>query len=118
MTMQTVDPAQRRLSFGKLSVQIAVGIFILSWALFIVFFIMTRQLPKKSPWLDIGSSVVTVELFLAPFGHLVGLVLGVIALFRAGDRRGLAVVGIFLNVIVVAIGVALALTAASGLAPR
>jgi hypothetical protein len=67
---------------------------------------------------DAVSSVFVAELFAAPFVHLVGLVLGVIALFHAGDRRGLTVVGILLNVIVVAIGLTMAYLAASGLAPR
>jgi hypothetical protein len=121
MTVQAIDPAQRRRSFGKLSVQIAVWIFIVTWVLFVGFTIYSGYSghpPKKSQGLEIASSAIVIELALAPVGHLVGLVLGVMALFRAGDRRGLAVVGILLNIIVVAIGVVLAVMAASGLAPR
>ena len=73
---------------------------------------------KKSPAVDFASGVVMVEFIAAPFGHLAGLVLGVIALFRAGDRRVLAVIGILLNIIVVAFGLMMAYFAASGLAPR
>ena len=75
-------------------------------------------MPKKSPLADAASGVFVAELLAAPFAHLVGLVLGVIALFRAGDRRGLAVIGIVLNVIVVAIGLMMVYMAGSGLAPR
>jgi hypothetical protein len=59
-----------------------------------------------------------VELILAPFGHLVGFVLGIMAIFRSGDRRGLGILGTLLNCVVVVIGVFLVYMAASGLAPR
>jgi hypothetical protein len=48
----------------------------------------------------------------------VGFVLGIIALFRAGDRRGLGVLGIILNSGVVVFGIFLVVMALSGLAPR
>jgi hypothetical protein len=118
MKVQAIDPGKRRWSFGKLSVQIAVWIFVVTWVMFIAVTIFIHNMPKKSFLADAVSSVFVAELFAAPFAHLAGLVLGVIALFRAGDRRGLAVVGIILNVIVVAIGVTMVYMAASGLAPR
>ena len=117
MAVQAIDP-KGRWSFGKLSVQIAISIFVVTWVLFIAVEIFIHNMPKKSPWADAASGVFVVELVAAPFAHLVGLVLGVIALFRAGDRRGLAVVGILLNVVVVGIGLMMVYMAASGLAPR
>jgi hypothetical protein len=117
MTVQAIDP-KGRWSFGKLSVQIAIGIFVLTWVLFIAVTIFLHNMPKKSPLADAASGIFVAELVAAPFAHLVGLVLGVIALFRAGDRRGLALLGILLNVIVVGIGVLMVYMAASGLAPR
>lgn len=117
MAVQAIDP-KGRWSFGKLSVQIAVWIFVLTWVLFIAVTIFINNMPKKSVLADAASSVFVAELLAAPFAHFAGLVLGVIALFRAGDRRGLAVVGIILNVVVVGIGLLMVYMAASGLAPR
>jgi hypothetical protein len=118
VTVQAVDAQDRRWSFGKLSVQIAVWTFILSWALIIAAKIFVHESPKQSPLADVVSGVVVIELIAAPFAHLVGLVLGVMALFRAGDRRVLAIIGILLNVSVVVIGLMMAYTVAQGLVAR
>jgi hypothetical protein len=118
MTTNAIDPAARRLSFGKLSVQIAIWIFIVTTVLLIAFYIAYNQMPKKSPLQDWASGAMVVELILAPFGHLVGFVLGIMAIFRSGDRRGLGILGTLLNCVVVVIGVFLVYMAASGLAPR
>jgi hypothetical protein len=115
MTALAPEPAGARISFGRLSVRIAVWIFIVTTAILIAYY----QIPKKSQWQDIASTVVVIEaLILAPLGHLVGFVLGIMALFRAGDRRFLGFFGVLLNSVVVAIGVFLVYMAASGLAPR
>src|SRR5882757_7861587 len=100
MIMRAIDPVARRPSFGKLSVRIAIWIFIVTMALFVALL----QFPKKSPLQDTGSTIVLIEAgFLAPLGHLAGFVLGVVAMFRTGDRRGLGAVGALLNVVVVVV---------------
>jgi hypothetical protein len=113
MTMQAIDPAARRPSFGRLSVWFAISIFIVTT----VFFAALFAFPKKSPLQDIGSTIVLIEAgFLAPLGHLAGFVLGVVAMFRSGDRRGLGAVGALLNVVVVVVtGAILLFIAAAGL---
>jgi hypothetical protein len=113
MTMQAIDPAARRLSFGRLSVRLAISIFIVMTVLFAALF----AFPKQSPLQDIGSTIVLIEAgILAPLGHVAGFVLGVVAMFRAGDRRGLGAVGALLNVVVVVVtGVILLVILAAGL---
>jgi hypothetical protein len=109
----TLDPSRR--SFGKLSVQTAVGIFALAAVLLIVFF----EIPAKASWHDVAAGAVVIAVgILAPLGHLVGIVLGIVSFFRPGDRRGLGVIGVLLNGLVVVLGVLLVYMAASGLAPR
>ncbi len=112
--MTVLEPAARRVSFGKLSVLIAVCIFVVVPILFIV----AAKIPEKPPSLlhDVVAGAAVIAIFIAaPLGHLTGLVLGVMALFRAGDRKGLGVVGIILNIVVVAIGMFLVYMAAVGL---
>lgn len=117
--MTAAGLAVRRRSFGKLSVQIAVWIFIVTTVLLIAYYIAYNQMPKKSPLQDIASAVAVIgALILAPLGHLVGFVLGIMAIFRTGDRRFLGLIGVLLNSVVVVIGVFLVYMAASGLAPR
>lgn len=104
--------AAPRRSYGKLSVQIAVGIFVAATALLVVFY----QFLDKTRWHDIAAGAVVIAVgILAPLGHLVGVALGVMALFRIGDRRVLGVVGALLNGLVVAFGILLIYLAASGL---
>ena len=113
--MTAAEIAAPRRSFGKLSVQIAVGIFIAAATLLVAYF----QFLEKASWHDVAAGGVVIAVgILAPLGHLVGLVLGVMALFRSGDRPGLGAIGALLNAIVVAVGVFLIYMAASGLAPR
>ena len=113
MTAAT-DTASRR-PFGKLSVQIAVGIFVAATILLVAFY----QIPEKAAWHDAAAGAVVIAVgILAPLGHLAGLVLGVVAMFRTGDRRLLGLIGVLLNLLVVAIGVGLIYLAAKGLAPR
>jgi hypothetical protein len=115
MTAMDAAAAPRRRSFGKLSVQTAVGIFALAAVLLILFY----EIPAKASWHDVAAGAVVIAVgILAPLGHLVGVVLGIVSFFRSGDRPGLGVVGILLNSLVIALGVLLIYMAASGLAPR
>jgi hypothetical protein len=115
MTAVNVAAAPRRRSFGKLSVQTAVGISALASVLLILFF----QIPAKASWHDVAAGAVVIAVgILAPLGHLVGILLGIVSFFRTGDRPGLGVVGVLLNGLVVALGLLLIYLAASGLAPR
>ena len=115
MTVADAVAQPRRRCFGKLSVQTAVGIFALATVLLIVFF----QIPAKASWHDVAAGTVVIAVgILAPLGHLVGIVLGIVSFFRSGDRPWLGAVGILLNGLVVALGVFLIYMAASGLAPR
>src|ERR1051325_10644851 len=102
MTAADLTVAPYRRSFGKLSVQTAVGIFALASVLLILFY----EIPEKASWHDVAAGTVVIAVgILAPLGHLVGVVLGIVSLFRAGDRPGLGVVGVLLNGLVVALGV-------------
>jgi len=115
MTIADVPVAPYRRSFGKLSVQTAVGIFALASVLLGLFY----EIPAKASWHDVAAGAVVIAVgILAPLGHLVGIVLGIVSFFRAGDRPGLGVVGILLNGLVICLGVLLIYMAASGLAPR
>jgi hypothetical protein len=114
MTASDSAFASRRRSYGKLSVQTAVGIFALAAVLLAIFF----QIPAKATWHDVAAGAVVIAVgILAPLGHLVGVVLGIVSFFRTGDRRGLGAIGVLLNGLVVALGVLLVYMAASGLAP-
>jgi hypothetical protein len=115
MTAADVAVAPHRRSFGKLSVQTAVGIFALAAVLLILFF----QIPEKASWHDVAAGAVVIAVgILAPLGHLVGIVLGIVSFFRTDDRPGLGVVGVLLNGLVVVLGVLLIYLAGSGLVPR
>ena len=115
MTAADAVAAPRRRSFGKLSVQTAVGIFALAAVLLLLFY----EIPAKASWHDVAAGTVVIAVgILAPLGHLVGIVLGIVSFFRSGDRPGLGVVGILLNALVLVLGVLLIYMAASGLAPR
>jgi hypothetical protein len=67
----------------------------------------------------VAATIVVAAMFVvAPLGHLAGFVLGIIALFRKGDRGGLGILGVILNSGVVVLGIFLVYMAWSGLAPR
>jgi hypothetical protein len=113
MTMSEVSRPRR--SLGKLSVQIALGIFAAATVLLIAFL----QIPEKTLLYDLAGWVVVIAIGVAaPLGHLAGFVLGLVALFRSGDRRGLGVLGILLNAVVVAFGLFLIVMGFSHLSPR
>jgi len=113
MTDAAVAPYRR--SFGKLSVQTAVGIFALASVLLLLFY----EIPEKASWHDVAAGAMVIAVgILAPLGHLVGIVLGIVSFFRTGDRPGLGVVGVVLNFLVIVLGVLLIYLAESGLAPR
>jgi len=106
--MTTLEPAARGVSLGKLSVLIAIAIFA-AMAMLLMFLYLTAQNPNPPTMLHdvVGYSVIAVMFVVAPLGHFAGLVLGFIAFSCAGDRRDLAVTGVLLNIVVVAIEVLL-----------
>jgi hypothetical protein len=108
--MTVLEPAARRVSLGRLSVCIALWLFVGMTVLLVGCYAIILRKPPSA--LNDAAST------MAPLGHLVGFVLGIIALFRAGDRRGLGVLGIILNSGVVVFGIFLVVMALSGLAPR
>jgi hypothetical protein len=112
--MTALVPPSRR-SFAKLSVLIAICTFVVTAVLMTI----SSQIPKHSPWHDAMSTVGVIEsLVLAPLAQIAGFVLAIIALFRSGERRGLACVGIILNAGVIVLGGLLVFMAFSSLAPR
>jgi hypothetical protein len=115
--MTALEPAERRVSLGRLSVCIALWLFVGMAVLLIAFY----RIPEKPPSRlhDVAATVVVAALFVvAPLGHLTGFVVGIAALFRKGDRRGLGILGLILNSGVVVLGIFLVYMALSGLAPR
>jgi TRAP-type C4-dicarboxylate transport system permease small subunit len=115
--MTVLAPVARRISLGRLSVCIALWLFV-GMTIFVIGFYQIPQKPPSKAY-EVASSVFVAALFVvAPLGHLVGFVLGIVALFRAGDRHGMGALGIALNSVVVVFGIFLVYMALSGLAPR
>jgi hypothetical protein len=116
--MTLAEPVARPMSLGRLSVCIALWLFVGMTVLLIGCYAIILRKPP-SPLSEMASTVVVGALFVvAPLGHLAGFVLGIVALFRKGDRRELGVLGVILNSGVVVLGLFLVYMALSGLAPR
>jgi hypothetical protein len=110
--MTAIEVAARRRSLGTLSILTALGTLALVTALFVA----GNQIPKTSWWYNGTIRVSVIPLWAGMMlGHLVGLVLGIAALFRGGDRRLLGLGGVLLNGVVVALGLLLFYMAALGL---
>jgi heme/copper-type cytochrome/quinol oxidase subunit 2 len=95
-----------RSHFGAWSLVLAAVALIIAVATFVHFVNVPNDAPE-----DIrnfaGSLFLGGFLIVAPLIHLVGLAFGMAALVRAGDRKGLGVLGIVLNAGAVSIGVGL-----------
>jgi hypothetical protein len=86
----------RRPSFARLSLWIAVVVAVATMAVIAGSLAVAQMGPEQVR--NVGILVLIVFMsFVAPIGHIAGILLGVAALFRAGDRRGLAALGVLLN---------------------
>jgi hypothetical protein len=89
--------------YGQRSVWLAAIAFVLGIASLILLVNVPKDLPPD--WQDIADyTFVALYLGVAPLLHLVGIVFGLQAIFRAGERRGLGLLGLVLNVVSVMIG--------------
>ena len=93
---------RRRL--GIVSLLCALGGLAAAFASLLLF----ANMPAAAP--DAVKTAITVLFMIvffaaAPLTHLIGLVLGVVALFRRGDSRVAAGFGVFLNAILLPAGV-------------
>lgn len=107
--------AQPVSRLGRRSLLCALIAFLLAVAGIGVF----ASTPSGAP--EIFKDVSTVSflvLFLvaAPAVHIFGILCGLTALFRAGDSKGLAVLGILLNLILVLAGAGLVYAGLQGMA--
>lgn len=89
--------------YGQRSIWLAAIAFVLGIASLILLVNVPKDLPPD--WQDIADyTFVALYLGVAPLLHLVGIVFGLQAIFRAGERRGLGLLGLVLNVVSVMIG--------------
>jgi hypothetical protein len=101
--------------YGILSVWLALGAFSAAMTA-----MMVTLLTSKSTGAVYGVvSPIFVVIFglMAPLAHIVGLGLGVGAILRRNDRRGLGILGVCLNGLAIGIGVLLVYASLSGLGP-
>jgi hypothetical protein len=92
-----------RLGFGALSIWIGVGapiisfgaVLLLSWA----FSWIERPFTPNSPHADLYFSLLAGLRNFERLGYLIGFSLGVVAIFRQGDRRWLGFIGACLSVL-------------------
>lgn len=90
--------------YGQRSVWLAL----IAFAIGITSLVLWINVPKDVPeqWRDITTFIFMVAfLSVAPLVHAVGFVFALIAVFRAGERRGLGVLGLLLNSVSVLFGV-------------
>jgi hypothetical protein len=81
-----------------------------AFALFTVAFAIVTNMPNSAPEAAIGAALwffIVIGLLVVPLMQLAGIVLGVAALFRTGDRKLLGVMAALLNLFLLAGGVVL-----------
>ncbi len=104
---QQFQPVKMQSSLGLASFFISLGTFIFIIILLIVFATIDNG---KSKIGDLAGSLFLICFFIiAPLAHLVGTVLGIIALFQKNRKKVFAVLGIIFNIGFVALGAFLAL---------
>jgi hypothetical protein len=111
MVDQVVPPKR---SYGRISVLLALGTFTLAMTATMVTVQMSR-----TPGLiyDVAFPIFAVLVGVAaPAAHAVGVALGIAAITRKGDRRGLGILGTCLNAVAIFIVVSLIYIALQGLA--
>ena len=81
-----------------------------AFALFTVAFAIVTNMPNSAPEAAIGAALwffIVIGLLVVPLMQLAGIVLGIAALFRTGDRKLLGVMAALLNLFLLAGGVVL-----------
>lgn len=100
--LNQAPPLERRTSrLGKASLFIAVGILLLVIASLIVALVLIET-KSKAEEMVIGISV--IGWVLAPGGHLIGLVLGIIDVCRSRSKKLVPALGIAANAVLGGIG--------------
>lgn len=87
-----------RSKLGIASLLIAVGTFVLASFVVIAAFMFSGRHASDSNK-AISDSLFGIFLIAPPAMHLVGLILGIVALFQKRRGKGFAVVGIILNIL-------------------
>src|SRR3954470_5834211 len=89
--------APRPRSFGRYSLRLAI------WPVIAVVaaYVFLLQVRDGTVLAEVVGAASLGILFAAPVANVVGLVLGVMAIFRSGDRKVLAVFRIILNLIAI-----------------
>ena len=94
----------------------------LAFALFTVAFAIVTNMPDSAPEAAIGAALwffIVAGLLVVPLMQLAGIVLGIAALFRTGDRKLLGAMAALLNLFLLAGGVVLSvIMIAAGGSPR
>jgi hypothetical protein len=84
----------------------------LAFALFTIAFAIVTNMPSSVPEAAVGAALwffIAVGLVVAPLMQLAGIVLGIAALFRNGDRKILGILAALLNLFLLAGGVVLSM---------
>jgi hypothetical protein len=104
---ETTNVLPRR-RFGALSIWVALGSFIISFAATVLLFWVAswieRPLSLNSPHADVVLWLNAGIKYFEGFTYLIGFCLGVAAMFRRGDRRWLGFFGACLNVLLSSAG--------------
>jgi len=104
--------ATPRRSYGVISVMLALITFSVAMTATMI----AVQTSKAGPIFNvIFPTFVVLVGFAAPVAHAIGVALGIAAIVRRGDRRGLGLLGAVLNTLAVATGIGLAYMAVAGL---
>ena len=82
----------------------------LAFALFTVAFALVTNMPGSAPEAVVSAALwffIVAGLVVVPLMQVAGVVLGIVALFRIGDRKLLGVLAALLNLVLLAGGVVL-----------
>jgi hypothetical protein len=106
------EVAKPRRSYGVISVMLALITFSVAMTATMI----AVQTSKAGPIFNVIFPIFVVLVgFAAPVAHAIGVALGVAAIVRPGDRRGLGILGAVLNTLAIATGIGLAYLAVIGL---
>jgi hypothetical protein len=94
--MTDIAASAGRRRFGALSIWIAVATFAATFAFDQAYVQILKSGNEPLRHAAVGISDI-YDLAVEPLAHVAGLGLGIAAMFRHGDRRGLGLVGALLN---------------------